>query len=111
MSGGVLSGARTPHHSLSSKPGRPLSAKVGTSGAAVERWAPVVPIGRSWPVWMNGRQLVGPLMAKSIWPPSRSWKCWSAAFIGDGADVHAGALLEQHHRQVTGGVSPRIPVG
>ncbi len=73
MSRGVLLGARRPHHSLSSKPGK-LSAKVGTLGAAAERFNPVVAIGRSWPVWMKGRQLDGPLMAKSIWPPSRSWK-------------------------------------
>jgi len=47
ISRGVPLGAHTPYHELNSKPGRPCSAKVGSSGASVERVFDAMPSARA----------------------------------------------------------------
>src|SRR4029077_6771093 len=49
ISGGVLAGAKMPHHPLAGEPGTPDSATVGTSGVAGDRLAPVDARTRTWP--------------------------------------------------------------
>ena len=44
-SGGVPLGAKKPNHEPASKPGKPLSATVGTSGSERERFALLTAIG------------------------------------------------------------------
>src|SRR5262245_42007032 len=46
---GVLAGAETPYHVVTWNPGIPLSATVGMSGTAVERFNPVTARGRNFP--------------------------------------------------------------
>jgi len=45
--GGVFAGARMPHQGSITKPGKPASSMVGTSGSALERFAPVVASARN----------------------------------------------------------------
>ena len=58
-SGGVLAGATTAIHTPASKPGKPDSATVGTSGRCAERVAPVCAITFSLPAFTCGRIAVG----------------------------------------------------
>src|SRR5204863_9677714 len=48
---GVPAGTATPNHGATSKPGRPASATVSTSGAAGERFALVIASTRRRPVF------------------------------------------------------------
>ena len=52
--GGVPAGASTPNHDSDSKPGSPLSATVGSSGAAAARAVEVTASPRTLPSLMNG---------------------------------------------------------
>ena len=51
ISGGVPAGANRPFHIVTSYPGRPASAIVGTSGAAAVRVAPVTAMAVSLPIF------------------------------------------------------------
>ena len=55
ISGGVPAGAATYHHGAASKPAKPCSAMVGTSGSANQRLAELTPSALSVPDWMCGR--------------------------------------------------------
>ena len=49
MAAGVRAGRNRPHHGATSNPGRPDSAIVGSSGAALTRSAVVTASPRAWP--------------------------------------------------------------
>ena len=70
---GVFAGANTTYHALISKPGKPASIMVGTSGASGERLALVTARALSAPDLTCGSDV---LMVSNIidtWPPSRSF--------------------------------------
>ena len=52
--GGVPAGAMNPNHAVISKPGKPASIIVGTSGTEGERCSLVIAIGRKAPDLMCG---------------------------------------------------------
>jgi hypothetical protein len=68
----VPAGAKRPIQLITSKPGNPASATVGSSGAAADRVLPITASARSLPAFTCG-STVG-IVAKIIviWPPSRS---------------------------------------
>ncbi len=72
MAGGVLAGARMPCQAMASKPGYPLSATVGTSGATGERCVLVTASARSVPAWICGSTLTGSPNTTVTCSPTRS---------------------------------------
>ena len=72
ISCGSAAGPKMPYHEVTSKPGSPVSATVGTSGSAGERVAVVTASGRSLPALMCGSTGVMVSNDIRIWPPSRS---------------------------------------
>ena len=55
MSAGVPAGAATYHQGAASKPAKPCSAMVGTSGRANQRLAELTPSAFSVPAWICDR--------------------------------------------------------
>ena len=55
MSRGVLAGASTENHTVTSNPGSAASATVGSSGVVGERLVEVTAIALSRPAFTNGR--------------------------------------------------------
>ncbi|MCY1202392.1 hypothetical protein D9M72_138780 [compost metagenome] len=72
MAGGVPLGAHRPYQVLMSKPGKPDSAMVGTSGNSATRCATVTATARSLPDLMNG--VADGIESNMNWicPPTRS---------------------------------------
>ena len=69
---GVPAGANRPFHSYISKPGRPASAPVGTSGSAAERWRPLTASGRSLPCFTYCSVEATLPKNTGTWPPMTS---------------------------------------
>ncbi|MNS52612.1 hypothetical protein D3C72_853330 [compost metagenome] len=69
---GVAAGARMPNHVPISKPFRPASSMVGTSGSTLERLAVVTASARSLPALMCGSTGVSVSKDMVTCPPSRS---------------------------------------
>src|SRR5207237_6295991 len=69
---GRPAGPSSPYHAVESKPFRPISSIVGTSGNAAERCSDVTASGRILPLFTA--PTAGPSEEKSIgiWPPIRS---------------------------------------
>lgn len=72
VSGGVPAGASTPNQVPMSKPFKPASSSVGTSGSAPERLPVVTASARSLPALMCGSTGVTVSKLIRICPPSRS---------------------------------------
>ena len=68
----VPAGASSAYHDTASKPGKPDSAIVGTSGKSGVRFALATPRARSFPAWMCGSAADDCANMNAIWPPSRS---------------------------------------
>ena len=69
---GVPFFARMPYQVENSKPGRPASADVGTSGSAGTRFGAVIARPRSLPPAICGAEVPSPSNATGTWPASRS---------------------------------------
>ena len=69
---GVPAGARSPNQPKVSYPGRPASATVTRSGAALARFAPVEASATSLPSWMNCNTVDAGENITSSRPPRRS---------------------------------------
>lgn len=69
---GVPAGAARPNHDCTSKPGKPDSATVGTSGSSGERCALVMAMARNRPACTCGRAEGVLSNIDCTWPPSRS---------------------------------------
>ncbi|MNW06175.1 hypothetical protein D3C71_2025330 [compost metagenome] len=69
---GRLAGASMPYHCVISKPGKPCSATVATSGSWGRRWVEPVAMQRTLPDLMNGSRAAAPTEAASRRPESRS---------------------------------------
>ena len=100
MSFGVAAGASTPNQVPMSKPFRPASSSVGTSGSADERLAVVTASARSLPALMCGS--TGVIVSKDIvtWPPSRSVASGPLPLYGMWTQLGAGQVLELRADQV-----------
>ncbi|MNR05744.1 hypothetical protein D3C85_1217890 [compost metagenome] len=70
--GVMLAGASMPYHCVISKPGKPCSATVGTSGSCARRLAEPVAMQRTLPALMNGMIAAAPMAEASSRPESRS---------------------------------------
>ena len=68
---GVPAGAAKPVHATNSKPSRPTSLVVGTSGSDLRRTAPVTASARSRPDLMCGSSTLGFSIMKVICPPNK----------------------------------------
>src|SRR4029453_17843883 len=77
-------GASTPNHDEASKPGRPASATVGTSGSAGARVADVTASGRSFPALICGSDGGRLSNISCTWPPSRSCSAGALPLYGAG---------------------------
>ena len=68
----MLEGASMPYHCVISKPGKPCSATVGTSGNWGRRWVDPVAMQRTLPALMKGSRAAAPTEAASSRPDIRS---------------------------------------
>ena len=94
-------GATTLYHATNSKPGKPDSLTVGTSGNCFERCRVVTAMPRSDPSFIERhRSRAVKLTLRSIWPPIRSASEPGAAAIGHVGHLGAGLLLQQLHGEV-----------
>lgn len=72
MSGGVPAGANSPIQLLTSNPGKPNSATVGTSGNATVRARPIDAIARSLPAFTCGSTVGIVANDNCVWPLNKS---------------------------------------
>ena len=92
---GVPAGAIRPNQAVASKPGKPSSSMVGSSGICGERLREVIANARSLPSRTSGRTLE--MLPKKMLrrPPSRSGRTAGRAAVRHLLDLDAGHHLEQ----------------
>src|SRR6185436_16145419 len=82
MALGVPAGARMPCHDFISYPGKPPSAKVGTSGRETRRLLPEIAMPRALPLFTMGINGSALFMNICTWPPIRSVVAGPAPLCG-----------------------------
>ena len=95
ISGGVLAGTKNAYHPDTSKPGRPASAIVGTSGTAGARFADVTR-QRTHLALLHERHHRGDVVEEQVDAPGDEvLDRGRGAAIGDMHEIEAGRALEQ----------------